>query len=906
MVKGAGPERTVILEQRTEVMGASHVSRNSFGTRSDLPLGDQSFAFHSLPAFGRSIGIDLRRLPFAFRVLLENMLRHEDGRAVTAEVIEAFAHAGTTQAGLEVAFHPNRVIMPDSSGIPLLVDFAAMRDAMVRRDLDPRRVDLRIPAEIVVDHSVAVDAAGSPDALLRNMALEMGRNGERYGLLRWAEGQFQELRVVAPGNGIVHQVNMEHLATVVAARDVAGTDWACFDSLVGTDSHTPMINGLGVFGWGVGGIEAMTALLGEPVSFPVPRVVGCRLSGAVRPGVLAADVALTLTARLRAAGLVGAIVEFFGPGLVGLPASDRATIANMAPEYGATMGYFPIDAQTIAFLCATGRDPQQVALVEAYARAQGVFCEGDADPVYGEIITFDLGEVRPSMAGPSRPEARLDLSEVPGSFSRLRSSRPAGDGDFSDGAVVIASITSCTNTSNPHQMVAAGLLARNAVARGLRTRDWVKTSLSPGSRVVTDILRQAELITPLAMLGFDVVGYGCMSCAGNAGPLAPAVSEAIAREGLAVAGVLSSNRNFEGRLHPTVRGTYLGSPPLVVAYALAGTVLRDLANEPLGSDWDGHPVRLSDIWPSEADIREALRVALTPDLYASGYAAMADGGPGWRDLPAPRSPTFPWDEESTAIRRPPFLEELPDAPPGLHDIPGARILLMLGDDVTTDHISPGGAIPPESVAGCYLREQGVRRQDLDTYIGRRANDAVMVRGTFANPRLRNELLPGTEGGLTRLWPEGRTVSVFDAAMTYRASQEPAVIVAGRNYGCGSSRDWAAKGTQLLGIRAVIAESFERIHRSNLVGMGILPLQFAMGTTRATLELTGRETISIQGLSGPVAPGMPVEAVVTREGGPPEIVPLLCRIDTTHEAEWMRHGGIMPYALRTFAEPAEAA
>ena len=891
------------------------MSDDDFGTRRFIRVEGVDIAFHSLPAFGLRTGIAVPRMPFATRILLENMLSHQDGVTVTAGAVDAFARSWETSPDLEVALYPHRVLMPDSSGIPLLVDLAAMRDAMARRGLEAGGVDLRIPADLVVDHSVAVDEAGSPGALGRNMAIEMDRNRERYGLLRWAEGQFDGLRLIAPGNGIVHQVNMEHLATVVGTRTVAGTTWAHFDSLVGTDSHTPMINGLGVLGWGVGGIEAMTALLGEPVSFPVPRVVGCRLSGATPPGVFAADVALTVTARLRSAGVVGAIVEFFGPGLDGLPTSDRATIANMAPEYGATMGFFPIDAQTIAYLVLTGRKPSQVALVEAYARAQGVFREAGAEPDYAETIEIDLSDVRPSLAGPTRPESRVALADVPSSFRRAFAERTAsrvhpqgGTGDLAsgleDGAVVIASITSCTNTSNPHQMLAAGLLARNAVARGLRTRDWVKTSLSPGSRVVTEILRRAGLLEPLEALGFHVVGYGCMSCAGNAGRLPASVGEAIERDDLTVVGVLSSNRNFEGRLHPAIRGTYLGSPPLVVAYGLAGSILHDIVGEPLGIDRDGRPVHLADLWPSETEIRAAARIALTPDLYATGYRAMADGGPGWQELPVGRSAVFPWRTGSTSIRPPPFLDDVPEKPPGLRDIRGARILLMIGDDVTTDHISPGGAIPPDGDAGRYLRDRGVEPPEFDTFIGRRANHEVMVRGTFANTRLRNEIVPGAEGGVTRLWPDGRVATVFEAATAYRASGIPALVVAGRNYGCGSSRDWAAKGTLLLGVRAVVAESFERIHRSNLVGMGVLPLQFRPGTDRRTLGLTGGETISIASRSGPVTPGMEVEALITRAEGETLVVPLSCRIDTAREAEWIEHGGIMPYALRNFALPAK--
>ena len=871
--------------------------RNSFGTRRELKVEGQSYTIHSLPGLARAIGTPLDRLPFAMRVLLENMVRHEDGEAVTVADVEALLGGNDVR---EVPFHPVRVLMPDSSGIPLLVDLAMMRDAVAARGMDPRQVNPLIPADLIIDHSVAVDHAGSPDALERNMAAEMERNRERYALVRWAQGQFDDLRVLPPGNGILHQVNVEHLATVVATASHDGVLWAFPDSLVGTDSHTPMVNGLAVFGWGVGGIEATTALLGQPIGLLPPRVVGCRLTGAPPPGVLAADIALSLTERLRPAGLLGAVVEFFGPGVDMLPVSDRATIANMAPEYGATMGFFPIDGRTLEFLRLTGRPRARVALVEAYARHQGLFRSPGDEPSYDAIVEYDLSTTEPVMAGPTRPESRVPLARVPDSFRRsfpAASADARNTGRIENGDVVIASITSCTNTSNPRQMLAAGLLARNAAARGLRAAPAVKTSLSPGSRAVTSMLERAELLAPLAQLGFDVVGYGCMSCGGMAGPLPKAVTDAVAERDLAVCGVLSSNRNFEGRLHGAVRGTYLGSPPLVIAMAIAGSVLIDLTNEPLGTDVDGHPVMLRELWPDEAEL-DALTVAtVTPGLFTDHYAAPADGGSGWQALPLGAHPAFAWDAGSEYLKRPPFLDGLVAEPAPLGDMLGGRILLVLGDDVTTDHISPVGPVLPGSVAGCYLLSRGVEPTMLDSYLGRRGNHEVMVRGTFASPRLKNELSPNQPGGLTRHIPGGAEMSVYDAAMAYRDASVPAVVIAGRNYGCGSSRDWAAKGTALLGIRVVIAETFERIHRSNLVGMGVLPLEFPPGMTRHDLALTGAETIDICGLSAGLSPGMTVTATIRRPDGGAMSVPLRARVDTAREAAWVWHGGILPYVTR---------
>ena len=884
---------------------------DSFGTRDILAVGGRSYAIHSLPRFARATGLALRSMPFASRVLLENLLRHEDGEAVDRAAIAAFARLpGTDAAEREVAFYPVRVLMPDSSGVPLLVDLAAMRDAVADRGFDPRRVNPLIPADLIIDHSVAVDYAGSADALVRNMDVELERNRERYAFVRWAEGQFDNLRVLPPGNGILHQVNIEHLATVVADRMVDGTTWAFPDSLVGTDSHTTMVNGIGVFGWGVGGIEATTALLGEAVGILPPVIVGCRLVGVLRADVLAADVALSLTERLRGAGVLGAVVEFFGPGLDTLPVSDRSTIANMAPEYGATMGFFPVDGRTLDFLRQTGRSPERVALVEAYTKCQELFRKPGDEPDYGRIVEFDLSSVEPVMAGPARPEARVPLSRIPASFHEAfphaAAQPPAGPEVLSDGDIVIASITSCTNTSNPRQMLAAGLLARNALARGLRPRPFVKTSLSPGSRVVTSMLERAGLLQPLAALGFDVTGYGCMSCGGMAGPLSPAVTDAVADQDLVVCGVLSSNRNFEGRLHPSVRATYLGSPPLIVAFALAGSVLVNLQNQALGLDQEGRPVTLRELWPSSTELDALVERVITPELFRERYDAPADGGSGWKALPRGTQPTFVWDLSSEYLKRPPFLDNAGHAPDLDADVINARMLLLLGNDITTDHISPGGPIPSMSAAGRYLAEQGVDRASYDTYIARRANHEVMVRGTFANTRLCNELVQGRSGGLTRHMPDGTEMTIFDAAMAYRAEAVPLVVIAGRNYGCGSSRDWAAKGTRLLGIRAVIAESFERIHRSNLVGMGVLPLQFPPGTTRQTLELTGAERIDLVGLGAGAMPGVTVIAKFHRPNGSVVEVRLLCRVDTAREAEWVRHGGILPSVARSLFAAAEQA
>ena len=866
------------------------MSRDSFQTR--RMLGDT--AFYGLPALADALGVSLDGHPYALRVLLENLLRHEDGHAVTAQDIAALANwPGPDAMDREVAFHPARVLMPDSSGIPLLIDLAAMRDAVADRGLDPRRVNPRIPVDLVIDHSVRADFTGSPDAFTRNLKLEMDRNRERFGVVRWAMAQYDNLRVVPPSNGIIHQVNLEYLSSPVTVRDGV----AFPDSLVGMDSHTPMINGLGVFGWGVGGIEAATAMLGQPVSLLMPRVVGCRVTGWRRPGVVCTDIVLTLTQLLRRHGVLAAVVEFCGPGLDDLSLPDRATIANMAAEYGATMGFFPWDAETVRYLRSTARSAD---FLETYARAQGLW-RTEKDPAFTDMVTFDLGSVEPCLAGPTRPESRVPVAAVPDSF-RAAYQRPGLAPDVAltqrplqDGDIAIAAISSCTNTSNPFQVVAAGLLARNAAARGLHARPWVKTSLSPGSRVVTAMLRDAGLLESLATLGFDVVGYGCMTCGGGAGPLPAPITKAITDHDLVMLGVISTNRNFEGRLHPAIRGTYLASPPLVVAYAIAGSALADMADGVLALDKNGVPVRLADLWPSDAEVQAVMDASLRPELFGAAYGDLADGGPEWAALPAGNAPSFAWDTSSLFLKRPPFLD---DAAPFAGDITGARALLVLGDNVTTDHISPGGAIPTESPAGQYLMGHGVQPERFSSYVGRRANHEVMVRGTFANIRLRNQMAPDTEGGWTRHWPVGDITTVFDASERYRAADVPLIVMAGGNYGCGSSRDWAAKGTQLLGIRAVVAESFERIHRSNLVGMGILPLQFARGVTAASLALDGSEVFDISGISGGVTPGISALMTIHRADGRSDEVDLVCRVDTGVEAEWLRAGGILPHALKT--------
>ncbi|MDE1991706.1 MAG: aconitate hydratase AcnA [Rhizobiaceae bacterium] len=872
---------------------------NSFRTLSTLTA---DIHFHSLDALGKALDIDLKKMPVSLKVLLENLLRHEDDVTVSREDIAALAHWPAEEAlSRELAFHPGRVLMPDSSGVPLLIDLASMRDAMVARGLDPRRVDPMVPTEMVIDHSVRADYTGTTDAFARNLSNELERNKERYGVVRWAMSQFKNLRVVPPGNGIVHQVNIEYFAQVVSVAPYAGGRIAFPDSLVGMDSHTPMVNGMGVFGWGVGGIEAATAMFNQPVGLQTPRVIGCRLVGTPRPGVMCTDMVLSLTRFLRASDVLAAVVEFCGPSLEHLTLPDRATIANMAAEYGATMGFFPVDAETLRYLRQTGRSAEHVDLVECYAKTQGLWRTDE--PSFQTLLEFDLSTVEPSLAGPSRPESLVSLADVPDRFRSTYAdlgtaeapapavgytTRPLQHGD-----IAIASIASCTNTANPHQVVAAALLARNAVARGLRAKPWIKTSFSPGSRVVPAMLDKAGLSPALDALGFNVVGFGCMSCGSSAGALAADVAAEIADRKLVTAGVISTNRNFDGRLSASVRGTFLGSPPLVIAYALAGSILHDLTASPLGQDLSGGAVYLADIWPTDAEIQEVVTASLTEDLFRDAYDVFADPGPEWSRIQLAKENVFPWNEKSMFLRAPPFLDL-----PGETDAPieGARILLLLGDDITTDHISPGNLIPANTDAGIYLSEHGVAQEKFGTYISRRANHEVMVRGTFANLRLKNEMLPGREGGYTRHQPDGEIMTIFQASERYAAEGRPVVVVAGRNYGCGSSRDWAAKGTRLLGVRAVIAESFERIHRSNLVGMGVLPLQFPPGVNRKTLGLTGSESFDIADISAVLIPGAFVPVILHRPGGDTDTIHLLSRVDTRREAEWVCNGGILPYVL----------
>jgi aconitate hydratase len=919
------------------------MSLDSFDTRHTLDADGTSYSIHRLDALPGS-----RRLPYSLKVLLENLLRNEDGRTVTADQITSLTRwNASADPATEVQFTPARVLMQDFTGVPCIVDLVAMREAMAALGGDPALIDARRPVELVIDHTVIADYFGSPEAFSRNVELEYRRNRERYQFLRWGQSALRNLRVVPPGTGICHQVNLEHLARVVFAED--GTAFP--DTLVGTDSHTPMVNGLGVLGWGVGGIEAEAAMLGRPVSMLIPKVVGVRLTGALPEGSTATDLVLTIAERLRSHGVVGTFVEFYGPGVAEVPLANRATIGNMSPEYGATCAIFPIDAETLSYLRLTGRDADQVALVEAYAKEQGLWHEADHTPDYSETIDIDLSAIVPSIAGPKRPQDRIALAHAPralhavlGDYYAATEAAPVGldasgaesfpasdppavtgshpgdrpvpidesepddavplgavtvpldDGttcELTHGTVVIAAITSCTNTSNPQVMVAAGLLAKNAVERGLRSRPWVKTSLAPGSRIVMDYLERAGLIPALNALGFDLVGYGCTTCIGNSGPLIPAVSQAIAKTDLTVASVLSGNRNFEGRIHPETQLNYLASPPLVVAYALAGSMAVDLTRDPLGTGSDGRPVHLRDIWPTQDEIQQVISVSLRPQMFTDGYADLFTGDERWRSLPTPEGDLFTWDPDSTYVRRPPYFEDLPRRPQPPHDITGARVLALLGDSVTTDHISPAGAIPRHSPAGEYLQSHAVAPGDFNSYGSRRGNHEVMIRGTFANIRLRNLLAPGTEGGYTRHLPDGEQTTIYEAATRYATEGVPLLVIAGKEYGSGSSRDWAAKGTALLGVRAVLAESFERIHRSNLIGMGVLPLQFSAGQNARLLGLTGEETYTIRGLAE-----LPREVTVEVDGpGGPQNFTAQVRLDTPTEADYYRHGGILPYALR---------
>nr|WP_153345152.1 aconitate hydratase AcnA [Roseospira navarrensis] len=878
--------------------------------RRTLSVGDVSYDYFSLADAGLG---DISRLPFSLKVLLENLLRHEDGRTVTVDDVKAVAAwLETRNSTREIAYRPARVLMQDFTGVPAVVDLAAMREAMTALGGDPNRINPLSPVDLVIDHSVMVDFYASPDALKRNTDLEFERNRERYAFLRWGQKAFDNFRVVPPGVGICHQVNLEYLArTVWSSEDQTGKTVAYPDTLVGTDSHTTMINGLGVLGWGVGGIEAEAAMLGQPVSMLIPEVIGFKLTGALKEGTTATDLVLTVTQMLRAKGVVGKFVEYFGPGLASMPLADRATIANMAPEYGATCGIFPIDAETLRYLRDTGRDDAQVALVEAYAKAQGMWRDDSTpEPVYTDTLELDLSDVEPSLAGPRRPQDRIALSGAAGAFAEAlkdmagqgtpRSVAVEGaDYTLSDGDVVIAAITSCTNTSNPSVLMAAGLLARNAVAKGLTRKPWVKTSLAPGSQVVTDYLEKAGLLECLDQLGFNIAGYGCTTCIGNSGPLDAPIAAAIDDNGLVAGAVLSGNRNFEGRISPQVRANYLASPPLVVAYAIAGTMTRDLVTEPLGEDSDGNPVYLKDIWPSAHEVAEAVTTNVRPEMFNTRYGNVFEGPEQWKAIEVAEGETYQWSPGSTYVQNPPYFEGMDMAPKPPQDIVGARPLAVLADSVTTDHISPAGSIKGDSPAGHYLQGHQVPVREFNSYGSRRGNHEVMMRGTFANIRIKNEMVPGSEGGVTKHLPEGTVMPIYDAAMAYKAEGVPLVVVAGKEYGTGSSRDWAAKGTVLLGVKAVIVESFERIHRSNLVGMGVLPLQFKEGTDRKSLGLDGSETFTITGVAD-ITPRQDVTVTITRADGSSEEIVTTCRIDTLDELEYFRNGGILQYVLRSLA------
>jgi len=883
------------------------MSSNSFGARATLKVGNKEYEIYRIDALDKQ-GIPTQHLPFSLRVLLENLLRTEDGHNVTKEEILALAAWNkNAKPEKEIALTPSRVLLQDFTGVPAVVDLAAMRDAMKRLGGDAKLINPLQPAELVIDHSVQVDEFGTPNAFDLNALLEFQRNKERYAFLRWGQTAFRNLAIVPPDTGIVHQVNLEYLARVVFVQEQGGRRTAYPDTLVGTDSHTTMVNGLGVLGWGVGGIEAEAAMLGQPVSMLIPLVVGVKLTGRLREGATATDLVLTITEMLRKHGVVGKFVEYFGPGLQDLPLADRATIANMAPEYGATCGIFPIDKESLRYLKLTGRSDEQIALVEAYAREQGLFHDlKTPEAEYSELLALDLATVEPSLAGPKRPQDRVVLSQAGESFQKALPSlmkaakaepKAAANGQLHHGSVVIAAITSCTNTSNPSVLMAAGLLAKKAVEHGLEVPAWVKTSLAPGSKVVRDYLEKAGLLAYLEKLKFHIVGYGCTTCIGNSGPLLPEVSREIEEKNLVVASVLSGNRNFEGRINSEVRANYLMSPPLVVAFALAGSIDIDLRKDPLGKDREGKPVYLADIWPSQSEVEQAMAGAISSEMFRKSYGEVYAGDERWRSLPVPEGETYAWEKDSTYIRQAPYFDDMALKPPAVTDIRKARVLAVLGDSVTTDHISPAGSIKKDSPAGKYLIAHGVQPADFNSYGSRRGNHEVMVRGTFANVRLRNKMV-AIEGGFTRHLPKGEETSIFDAAEKYRAENMPLIILAGKEYGSGSSRDWAAKGPRLLGVRAVIAESYERIHRSNLIGMGILPLQFLPGENAESLGLTGEEVFKITGIRDVIkhfSAGRQIPVQV--KGGKTAEFQATVRIDTPQEALYYANGGILPYVLR---------
>jgi aconitate hydratase len=892
--------------------------QDTLGTRRTLEAGGKSYDYYSLSAASEKIG-DVSRLPFSLKVLLENLLRFEDGTSVTVDDVKAMAGwLENKSSDREIAYRPARVLMQDFTGVPAVVDLAAMRDAMTKMGGDPEKINPLSPCDLVIDHSVMVDYFGGPDAFKKNVELEFERNGERYEFLRWGQTAFDNFRVVPPGTGICHQVNVEYLARAVwsSAEKGGSAEIAYPDTLVGTDSHTTMVNGLGVLGWGVGGIEAEAAMLGQPVTMLIPEVIGFKLSGKLKEGMTATDLVLTVTQMLRAKGVVGKFVEFYGDGLDNLTLADRATIANMAPEYGATCGIFPIDAETIRYLEFSGRDADTIALAEAYAKAQGMWREaGSADPVFTDSLELDLDQVEPSLAGPKRPQDRVALSGMPENIATVFEERghsdrsvPVEGTDYAleDGAVVIAAITSCTNTSNPAVLIAAGLVARKAREKGLTVKPWVKTSLAPGSQVVTDYLEKAGLQDDLNALGFDLVGYGCTTCIGNSGPLPDPIAAAIDTGDLVTAAVLSGNRNFEGRVSPQTRANYLASPPLVVAYALAGNAKINVATDPLGEDQDGNPVYLKDIWPSNHEIQDTIQRALTSEMFKSRYGNVFHGPDEWRAINVTGGQTYEWNSGSTYVQHPPYFEDMAADPSEPGDIAGARPLLMMGDSVTTDHISPAGSFKPDTPAGEYLTERQVRPKDFNSYGSRRGNHEVMMRGTFANIRIRNAMVEGVEGGFTRHMPSGEQMPIYDAAMKYKAEGVPLVVFGGKEYGTGSSRDWAAKGTNLLGVKAVIVESFERIHRSNLVGMGVLPLQFKDGASWKSLGLDGTETFDISGIEGGITPRQDVTLTIRKTDGTVQDVALTCRIDTAGEVDYYRHGGVLQFVLRNLMAESKSA
>ena len=889
----------------------TQTGHDTLSTRSSLTVEGKTVHYYSLAKAAEKLG-DVSRLPFSMKVLLENLLRFEDGNTVTTDDLTACADwLKERKINREIQYRPARVLMQDFTGVPAVVDLAAMRDAMTNLGSDPERINPQVPVHLVIDHSVMVDEFGTPQAFEHNVEFEYQRNMERYEFLKWGAGAFDNFKVVPPGTGICHQVNLENLARGVwSSVDAEGELVAYPDTLVGTDSHTTMVNGLGVLGWGVGGIEAEAAMLGQPVSMLIPEVVGFHLTGAMAEGVTATDLVLTVVQMLREKGVVGRFVEFYGPGLKALTLADRATIANMAPEYGATCGFFPIDEKTTEYMRLTGRDEWQIAMTEAYCRAQGLWHSvEDADPLFTDTLELDMGAVVPSLAGPKRPQDKVILPEVDELFNGQMQSVYGRDAkrvpveglnhDIGDGDVVIAAITSCTNTSNPAVMAAAGLVARKAREKGLSVKPWVKTSLAPGSQVVTDYLDKAGLSDDLDAMGFDLVGYGCTTCIGNSGPLAAPISKAVNENDLVVASVLSGNRNFEGRVSQDVRANFLASPPLVVAYALKGTVTEDITSTPLGQDMDGKDVFLADVWPSNAEVADTIAAHVNRDMFESRYANVFDGDEQWRAIDVEPSATYTWRSGSTYVQNPPYFEGMTMEPVPIEDVIDARPLALFGQSITTDHISPAGAIKEDSPAGKYLQEHQVNRKDFNSYGSRRGNHEVMMRGTFANIRIKNQMLDNVEGGFTKYIPTGEMMPIYDAAMRYKADGTPLVVIAGKEYGTGSSRDWAAKGTNLLGVKAVIVESFERIHRSNLVGMGVLPLQFAEGVTRETLGLDGSETFTIRGVAS-LEPRQTLTVEMTRANGETATFETLCRIDTANEMEYFRHGGILHYVLRNLA------